>query len=1086
MFRFTLVSILLAFGYLGLVLPVSAQTSSDWYMAGANPERTSWVSEEVSGSLSVSWYRKIEAYIDQKTQVITSNGKLFIATSKGLVVLNATNGNLEWRFDTQLPLGHSPTVYSGVVYIGGFDSRLYALDVETGSELWSFNGARGGYLTNPLIIPDSNNQPVVYIGNRDGYFYAVGGQEHNQKGQQIWRYKTDGQINFSAVYLNNRIYFASDDNFAYALNTNGTLAWKTKLISDGFHSWWPVVYKNKIIYPTTFVYRDAATPGSGDALKTIGLNAQAYGNNQVAGTRLGPFSSPTTWSDGYHVLDASALTEAYERQDTDPVTDPYKHVYWIRPYIALDAATGNEVEGDSDGDGFGEGIPFAWWAKPGSTIYPPIVNLSNSLLYSGSNFECCSDTKGKVYGWSDDHWNYLTLVGSSIAGDGRPSGTGGWAAMAEPQAISGGGNRIYRSLCCDRIGDSFSSVAPTNTRTFWSYNLGTQIPGYNTLYHTAMGAISNHLAWYEGTYDFFPEEQKTWSINVSTSPRATYIFNPRRSDVFTDDQNSVTPSVTAIWGDINAPDHTEVISVTINKQAGCSSTPITTVINDPNPDDEYAITVTGVSGCLESNTINGQYGPHADQNPLVPYNGKVYTIRSGAVIAYGTDSGGEVLPMININNANTNYGSSAQDVQSRLEEEVQKIVSAPGFLRPGYTTSKLHNYSTYADYFANPGDTVYALSLAYPHLSQSLQGQVETYLTNYLREYFGTDPNYDNNMYARTGWAGLESRDLTQLPADMQNALQQRSKSTTAEPGMDWSYPPFNFYALYVYTKNVPNADVATIYNKAKGKITTNTGFDETTVFANDAFAHNAWISGLDGFLHLYDLAEANGVVMSQSDVNLRTQVEAKRNQLLDLKRQIFNKDSPWAIAANTYRKTMDLSRAFLYMSEDLAELYQNDPTLSSEAQLALDEYETIAPFWFVAKYEAMFGESGSQNLYQIPAIFQAKAWIQDLPREELIKYLDTPSFYRGDLFYIQNASIALEAPSDPNYTPPPSQPPSPTPSAILGDTDSDGDVDLVDYQTLLDEFNTTNCGGSCVADFDNDGSITIFDFNILVTHFGQ
>jgi hypothetical protein len=56
----------------------------------------------------------------------------------------------------------------------------------------------------------------------------------------------------------------------------------------------------------------------------------------------------------------------------------------------------------------------------------------------------------------------------------------------------------------------------------------------------------------------------------------------------------------------------------------------------------------------------------------------------------------------------------------------------------------------------------------------------------------------------------------------------------------------------------------------------------------------------------------------------------------------------------------------------------------------------------------------------------------------------------------------------------------------IPGDTDSDGDVDLVDYQTLLDEFNTTNCGGSCVADFDNDGSITIFDFNVVVTHFGQ
>jgi hypothetical protein len=63
---------------------------------------------------------------------------------------------------------------------------------------------------------------------------------------------------------------------------------------------------------------------------------------------------------------------------------------------------------------------------------------------------------------------------------------------------------------------------------------------------------------------------------------------------------------------------------------------------------------------------------------------------------------------------------------------------------------------------------------------------------------------------------------------------------------------------------------------------------------------------------------------------------------------------------------------------------------------------------------------------------------------------------------------------------------PLPTITSTPGDTDADGDVDLVDYQNLLGEFDTTNCSGSCMADFDGDGSVTIFDHSLLVTHYGN
>jgi hypothetical protein len=44
------------------------------------------------------------------------------------------------------------------------------------------------------------------------------------------------------------------------------------------------------------------------------------------------------------------------------------------------------------------------------------------------------------------------------------------------------------------------------------------------------------------------------------------------------------------------------------------------------------------------------------------------------------------------------------------------------------------------------------------------------------------------------------------------------------------------------------------------------------------------------------------------------------------------------------------------------------------------------------------------------PALFAAKAYILKDSREELAKYLDSPACIRGDLFYINNLLIVLEA----------------------------------------------------------------------------
>ncbi|OGV96256.1 hypothetical protein A2W24_04105 [Microgenomates group bacterium RBG_16_45_19] len=939
----------------------------NWFMAGANPQRTSWVSEEVSGNLFPAWYRPIEAYIDQKTQVITSNNKLYIATANGLVVLNAGDGSLAWRYDTQLPLSHSPTVYNNVVYFGGYDHKLHAFDADNGNYLWAYAGASAGYDTNPLVIPDNTGRPVVCFGNRDGIFYAIGGQGHPRQGQLIWRYDApegDGGIHFSPAYKDGIIYYASDDNYAYALNAQtGSRVWRsTKLSSDGYHSWWPVIYKDKLVLAGTETYRESRTrPNSGDSPNLAGNGVWPQ---RVEGTYMGPVLSPRSWSNGYSLFDAHSVTEAWE---ADPVAVDGKHLYWNRPMVALYLTNGQEYTYDSDGDGFGESLPFAWWTKPGATRYPPVVDSSGAILYAGGPFRCCSDAKGKVYGWTDQDPGVLSLVGTTLSSDGQPRPQGGWAAMAEPQALSGGGGMLYRSLCCDRVADWFSIQTPLRTGQLWSYSIGGQLPGYSAMWEISDGAISRHLGWYVGSQDFAPNSHYR--------------------------------------------------------------------------------------------TLNGQYHSHADNNPLIPYHGMIFTHRSNAIIAYGPGGGGSQLPLIPKHQGVDIVNTTQQELSSILHREVQQIVNAR-LLRPGYTTIHLHNYSDYADYFSHPAEALLTLSLAYPHLSPSLQTQVRTYLAQQIIPQY-----FDPTLYGRTGWADGVPRESTELPLDIQQIPNQLPKQVAPAGGIPLLY---SAVALAKYAEVIPSVDSQHLYQIVKASVRVPIPQpDETNIFTRDPFIHNAWISSLDGFLKLQELAGMTG-----TDANLRQSVIQERERLLTLRRSLFTKDSPWTEQGIEYKKTLDLARNFLFMSPELAAYLRAN--LYNQVQVALTEYESVAPFWLVNRYEANFGESGSQSLYTPYAMFQAKAMILQETQDELIKYLDAPYWERGDLFYIQNLVATIEAPSS-GTEPPPTPSATPMPDT---DLDNDGQTDYRDFLLLIEHFLSVGPG-----DFNLNGIVDIFDFNLLVRY---
>lgn len=877
--------------YLPGVFTAPPPPEDGWPMAAANPARTSWTAEEVTGALRVDWYRPIEAYIPQNAQVIASNGRLFIATARGLIALSAEDGSLLWRYDTELPLGGSPTVSRGVVYAGGYDRRLHAIDARTGARLWVFDGAKAGYDTNPLVVENK-----VILGNRDGAMYAIGAHGTPEQGRLVWRYTVGAPIHLSAAYHNGVIYFAAADNHAYALRAaSGSLVWKSaRLPGDGYHSYWPVVAGDKIIFSAASGYRTALSPGT---LNVAGADGYGYQQSLYMdrddlfpgapdGTLIGPVTSGAPWAGGFSVIDVSRIAQYLEN---NPAPHPNLHKPWRRTLIVLNAGDGSEYTFDSDGDGYGEHIPVAYWGTQSGNRYPPIYG-PDGLLYVGNIYEKRFISQGRVMGWNIHAPTQMKLMR-------------GQGAVDEPQSISGGGTVIYRSIAVDRVGDWFSISVPTRTGVIWSYSqpLFQQAPGYDVMW----------------------------------------------------------------WG----PNGT----------------------NDP---DRFRMNYGGLNGIYDNGGV---------QNPIVPYRGRLYIHRSNAVIAFGRGNGPGQLPLLRTVPATDTLATpGVTELKARLADQVARIVQTPTvFLKPGYYNAGQFNvFRELADYFNNPGETLYTLSIAYPHLPADLQAQVRSYLQAFFAAYFNPV------MYARVGWVDGAQRENVLIPPEVQAAMAGLDKRTTPGSGWTWSYPQFNFYAMWKYAQVAPEHTL-TLYELAKSKLHVPVPASaDNAYFTQRMWELNGWIAGYIGFLRLQELAGR-----TQADAALRAQVQTELNRLLSVWETIFTKDTPWIDL--WHKRHLNFARSFIMLTPELGE-YARSVKLA-EVRAALDEYNQVGPYWFVARYEAVMDEGVMSNLYNSPALFQARAFILGENRSQLTRYLDAPAFLRGDLFYIQNLVAAIEAPPGPN-----------------------------------------------------------------------
>lgn len=102
-----------------------------------------------------------------------------------------------------------------VVYIGDLDGKVFAIDLDTGKQLWEFK-VEIGFTTGPAIQDDH-----IFIGDMDGLFYCI-----DKEGKLVWKHQANTEIDSSANFYGSDVLFGSQDTNLYSLDAkSGKLSW---------------------------------------------------------------------------------------------------------------------------------------------------------------------------------------------------------------------------------------------------------------------------------------------------------------------------------------------------------------------------------------------------------------------------------------------------------------------------------------------------------------------------------------------------------------------------------------------------------------------------------------------------------------------------------------------------------------------------------------------------------------------------------------------------------------------------------------------------------------------------------------------
>lgn len=150
---------------------------------------------------------------------VISEGVLYAGTNeKKFYAIDIETGQKKWEYDAEEAISSSPTVVDGAVYFGSL-ARLYSLDARTGHLLWTFKPAPGGSIYSSPAV----SHGIVYVGSYTNKLYAI----RAASGEKVWEFTTSDWIYSSPSVASGLVYVGCNDKKLYAVDSQtGTKKWE--------------------------------------------------------------------------------------------------------------------------------------------------------------------------------------------------------------------------------------------------------------------------------------------------------------------------------------------------------------------------------------------------------------------------------------------------------------------------------------------------------------------------------------------------------------------------------------------------------------------------------------------------------------------------------------------------------------------------------------------------------------------------------------------------------------------------------------------------------------------------------------------
>src|SRR2546421_1237550 len=304
--------------------PITLTAKIRWPMYRFDPARQGapeGVLQAVVPPFRPLWFYRTGSLVEFPPAV--AYGKLYFANAKGtLLAVDTKHVRTAWHFSTRRCTAATPAVNAHTVYMSflnhppcnatrsGLDGEVVALNADTGKLRW--RERRGPTESSPLVA-----NGLVYVGDWTGKVYALSAAT----GRTVWSYQTGDKVKDGIALAGKHVYFGSYDSHVYALDARtGKLFWKASAQQR--------LRPSGTVYSTPAVAYDRVYIGATDG-KMYSYGATSGKLRWSHGTGGYVYASPAVWNrrvfagsykGGFYCFDAPPRDVSWKFKSNRPIS----------------------------------------------------------------------------------------------------------------------------------------------------------------------------------------------------------------------------------------------------------------------------------------------------------------------------------------------------------------------------------------------------------------------------------------------------------------------------------------------------------------------------------------------------------------------------------------------------------------------------------------------------------------------------------------------------------------------------------------------------------------------------------------------